>query len=150
MQIVKDQHIIDNTWQPVEDESNLPVGEVVVSLSRWLQEKHQLLHRNAPVAVRLQPNDDVLTLADDVNRLPLIEINFPDFADGRGFSQAWLLRERLHFTGELRAVGAYMPDQVFYLSRVGFNAFIPERFEDLPILLAKLHDFSVKYQLSVQ
>ena len=149
MQIIKDHHIIDNTWQSIDDDVTVPVGDVVVSLTRWQKEKHQLIGRNRAVGVRLQPSDDVLMLADDLKHLELIEINFPDFADGRGFSQAWLLRERLHYTGELRAVGAYMPDQVFYLSRVGINAFVPERFEDMPILLAKLHDFSVKYQISV-
>jgi uncharacterized protein (DUF934 family) len=60
-----------------------------------------------------------------------------------------LLRERFGYNGELRAIGNYMPDQAFYLARVGVNAFQPEKFADLPVMLAKLNAFSVQYQRSV-
>jgi uncharacterized protein (DUF934 family) len=146
MQIIKDKHIVDDTWQMVSDEESLPVGDVCVSLTRWQQEKNQLIHRAGHTGVRLQPTDDVMALADEIKHFNLIVLDFPDFADGRGFSQARLLRERLNYQEELRAVGHYMPDQVFYLSRVGVNAFCPEKFADIPVMLAKLHDFSVSYQ----
>ena len=81
--------------------------------------------------------------------IQLIELDFPDFADGRLFSHAWLLRGRYNYQGEIRATGHYMPDQVFYLSRVGVNAFNPEKVEDLPVVLSHLNDFTVKYQNSI-
>jgi uncharacterized protein (DUF934 family) len=82
-------------------------------------------------------------------KLVLIELYFPELADGRLFSNAWLLRNRYHYSGELRAVGHFLPDQVFYLSCVGVNSFYPENSEDLGATLACLHDFSVNYQPSV-
>jgi uncharacterized protein (DUF934 family) len=149
MQIIKDKHIVDDTWQHISDDDTIPAGDVTLSLARWQQEKHALIHHAGKLGVRLQPDDAVAELADDVTRLDLIELNFADFADGRPFSQAWLLRERLGYSGELRATGHYMPDQAFYLTRVGVNAFYPEKFEDLPVMLAKLNEFSVHYQQSV-
>lgn len=149
MQIIKDQHIVDDMWQFVADDSPLPIGNVCISFARWQQEKHQLVHRTGSLGVRLHASDSVTELADDIKRLGLIELNFSDFADGRVFSQAWLLRERLGYQGELRATGHYMPDQTFYLSRVGVNAFCPEKFADLPIILAKLNEITVNYQKSI-
>lgn len=149
MQIIKDKHIVDDTWQYINDDETIPAGDVTLSLARWQQEKHTLTHHAGRLGVRLHPADVVADLADDVKHLELIELDFTDFADGRPFSQAWLLRERLAYSGELRAAGCYMPDQVFYLARVGVNAFQPEKFEDLPVMLAKLNDFTVSYQRSV-
>lgn len=146
MQIVKDKHIVDDTWQAVADDAALPIGDVTISFARWQKEKHQLIHRTGKLGVRLHPADEVSDLTADLKRLELIELDFPDFADGRSFSQAWLLRERLGYTGEIRATGHYMPDQAFYLSRVGVNAFCPEKFGDLPIILAKINEISVHYQ----
>jgi len=149
MQIIKDKHIVDDTWQYVSDDETIPAGDVTLSLARWQQEKHALIHHAGRLGVRLQSSDAVAELADDLTHFALIELDFADFADGRPFSQAWLLRERLGYGAELRAVGHYMPDQAFYLSRVGVNAFYPEKFEDLPVMLAKLNEFSVHYQRSV-
>lgn len=149
MQIIKDKHIVDDTWQHISDDETIPAGDVTLSLARWQQEKHTLIHRAGQMGVRLNSTDDVAVLADDIKRLALIELVFADFADGRAFSQAWLLRERLGYSGELRAIGNYMPDQTFYLARVGVNAFQPEKFADLPVMLAKLNEFTVHYQRSV-
>lgn len=149
MQLIKDKHIVDDTWQTVDDEQSLPSGNVCVSLARWQAEKNALMQRAGQLGVRLQAADDVAKLSNDLKYLDLIALDFVDFADGRPFSQAWLLRERMAYEGELRAVGHYMPDQAFYLSRVGVNAFCPEKFTDMPVILAKLNDFSVSYQISV-
>ncbi|MBC8392295.1 MAG: DUF934 domain-containing protein, partial [Deltaproteobacteria bacterium] len=82
--------------------------------------------------------------------IQLIELDFPAFTDGRIFSHAWLLRGRYNYQGEIRATGHFMPDQVFYLSRVGVNAFNLEKTEDLPVALSNLNDFSVNYQKSIR
>lgn len=149
MQLIKDKQIIDNTWNHVTDDAELTVGNISVSLARWQQDKAQLLAHDGNIGVRLEPADSVDDIAADLNSLQLIELDFPDFADGRLFSHAWLLRERYDYHGEIRATGHYMNDQVFYLSRVGVNAFSPEKPEDLPIVLSHLNDFTVKYQNSV-
>jgi uncharacterized protein (DUF934 family) len=149
MQLIKDQKIIDNTWNYVADDAQLIAGNISVSLARWKQDKSRLLAHDGDIGVRIGPADSVDDIAADLKNLSLIELDFPDFADGRLFSHAWLLRGRYHYQGEIRATGHYMNDQVFYLSRVGVNAFSPEKTEDLSIVLANLNDFSVKYQNSI-
>lgn len=77
-------------------------------------------------AVRIEPGDDARNLLPHLTRLRLVEVNFPSFADGRGYSAARLLREH-GYTGELRAVGDVLVDQLRYMRRCGFDAFAPER-----------------------
>ena len=149
MQIIKDQQIIDDTWNYVADDAELNAGNISVSLTRWKQDKQQLLTRDGKLGVRIGPADAVDDIAADLKNIQLIELDFPDFADGRLFSHAWLLRGRYDYPGEIRATGHYMTDQVFYLSRVGVNAFSPEKAEDLPVVLSHLNDFTVKYQNSI-
>lgn len=76
-------------------------------------------------AVRLEPGDDARDLIPHLDRLQLIEVNFPVFGDGRGYSAARILREA-GYTGELRAVGDVLVDQLAFLRRCGFDAFAPE------------------------
>jgi uncharacterized protein (DUF934 family) len=149
MQLIKNGQVVEDNWQALGDDAPLADGDVSVSLSRWQQEKPQLLNHNGKLGIRIGAADSVAALADDLDKIALVELDFPDFADGRLFSHAWLLRNRYHYTGEIRAGGNYMPDQVFYLSRVGVNAFIPATPGDLPVELAYLNDYSVKYQASV-
>ncbi|MEF3076501.1 DUF934 domain-containing protein [Methylobacter sp. Wu1] len=148
MQIIKDKQIIDDSWNYISDDAELKAGNISVSLARWNKDKQQLLHHDGKVGVRLEPSDSVDNIAEDLKKIELIELNFPVFADGRAFSHAWLLRNRYQYTGEIRATGHYMPDQVFYLSRVGINAFSLEKTEDLPAALSTLNDFTVIYQKS--
>ena len=149
MQIIKDKQIIDDNWNFVADDAELKTGNISVSLARWKLHKHQLLTHDGMLGVRIGPADSIDDIAPDLNDIQLIELDFPDFADGRLFSHAWLLRGRHGYQGEIRATGHYMPDQVFYLSRVGVNAFYPEKAEDLPVVLSHLHDFTVNYQNSI-
>ena len=149
MQIIKDKHIVDDTWSYVADDAGLKAGDICVSLARWKQDKQQLVVHAGKVGVRIGPADTVDDIAPDLKNIQLIELDFPDFADGRLFSHAWLLRGRYNYQGEIRATGHYMTDQVFYLSRVGVNAFSPEKVEDLLVVLSHLNDFTVKYQNSI-
>jgi len=150
MQLIKDKQIIDNTWQYIADTDELKSGDISVTFARWKRDKQQLLAHNGKLGVRIAALDNVDELADDLEKLQLIELDFSDFADGRSFSQAWLLRGRHHYQGEIRAIGHYIPDQVFYLARVGVNAFSPKVSEELPDIMAKLNDFTVNYQSSIK
>jgi len=76
-------------------------------------------------AVRLEPGDDARNLLPHLARLQLVEVNFPVFGDGRGYSAARILREA-GYAGELRAVGDVLVDQIAYLRRCGFDAFAPD------------------------
>ena len=149
MQIIKDKQIIEDTWSYIEDDAELKAGDVCVSLTRWKKDKLQLLQHAGKIGVRIAPADSVADLADDLKDIQLIDLNFPSFGDGRAFSNAWLLRGRYHYSGEIRASGQCMPDQVYYLSRVGVNAFNFAKEEDLPVALTALNDFTVNYQKSI-
>ncbi len=100
--------------------------------------------------VVLKPADDPATLAPRFGELRAIAIEFPSFTDGRGYSHARLLRERFGWKGELRAVGDVGRDQLLYLSRCGFDAFVLKDASRLEEALAGLDDFSEGYQSSVE
>ena len=149
MQIIKDKQVIDDTFSYVSDDAELKSGNISVSSARWKQDRQQLQTHDGKIGVRIGPADAVDDIAPDLKAIHLVELDFPDFADGRLFSHAWLLRGRYHYEGEIRAIGHYMPDQAFYLSRVGVNAFYPGKAEDLPVVLSHLDDFTVNYQASI-
>ena len=118
-----------DSYQPAADDAALPDGAVLVSLSRFRQDREALLARNTPIGVKLQSHENPELLGDDVNRLSLVALEFPKFRDGRAFSWARLLRTRLGFKGEVRAVGDFLYDQVSYQHRVGFDAWeVPDHF----------------------
>ena len=77
-------------------------------------------------AVRLSPGDDARALLPLLDQLELIEVAFPGFNDGRGYSAAAILREH-GYSGELRAVGDVLVDQISHYHRVGFDAFAPDQ-----------------------
>ena len=77
-------------------------------------------------AVRVEPGDDARALIPHLERLRLVEINFPAFTDGRGNSSARILREA-GYAGELRAVGDVLVDQIGFMRRCGFDAFEPDQ-----------------------
>jgi uncharacterized protein (DUF934 family) len=76
-------------------------------------------------AVRIEPGDDARALLPHLDRIALVEVNFPAWTDGRGYSSARILREA-GFTGEIRAVGDIVIDMLSHLKRCGFDAFAPE------------------------
>lgn len=82
------------------------------------------LGQSNATAVRLEPGDDARTLIAHLDRLALVEIAFPTFRDGRGYSAARILREA-GFVGELRAEGDVLVDQLNVMRRCGFDSFAP-------------------------
>jgi uncharacterized protein (DUF934 family) len=103
--------------------------------------------RTGRLGVRLGPGDAVEELAPLLPRLALIALEFPSPGDGRGYSQARLLRERLDFRGELRAVGAGVrEDQAFLLARCGFDCLEPPAGVDPETLRLALRRYDVAYQ----
>jgi len=128
-------------YAQVGDEAALPEGPVMVSLARFEKEREALLARNTPVGVLLQSEQSPEKLGADVTRLSLVALDFPKFRDGRAFSWARMLRTRLGFTGEIRAVGEFLYDQINYQHRVGFDAWlVPDTFrlEDFTSALAEM------------
>ncbi|HEX7820274.1 MAG TPA: DUF934 domain-containing protein [Sphingobium sp.] len=96
-------------------------------------------------AVRIEPGEDARALLPDLDRLSLVEVNFPAFGDGRGYSAAAILREA-GYTGELRAVGDVLVDQILAMRRCGFDSFAPRAPIDRTVLDAALERYPEVYQ----
>jgi uncharacterized protein (DUF934 family) len=125
MPLIKDGAIVADEWRRLADDEALPDGEpVVVSFKRWQQDRATLIGRNAPIGLALANTDKVEELAaEDLDRLGVVALHFPRFTDGRAYSQARILRERLGYRGELRATGNVLRDQLAFMRRCGFDAF---------------------------
>lgn len=149
MQIIKDSQITNDSWEYKPDDADLGNGDVTISTARLQKQGIELSNRKGKLGVRITPSDSVEGIADFLPDLALVELHFPELNDGRLFSHAWLIRNRYHYTGEIRATGHFIPDQVFYLSRVGVNSFYPANPGHLSATLTSLKDFSVNYQPSV-
>jgi uncharacterized protein (DUF934 family) len=136
-------------WTLVEDTSaELPGGAVIVPLTAWNERREALRARTQPVGVWLAPDDEPETLRADLPYLPLVAVQFPKAADGRGYSTAVLLR-RLGYRGELRAFGDIARDHLFFLTRCGFDAFSLPAPRDPQAALAAFAEFTLRYQGSV-
>ncbi|MDA5193145.1 DUF934 domain-containing protein [Govanella unica] len=147
MQIIKDKAIVDDHWQHVAaDAETIPDGDVILPLALWQARRAELVGRNGGIGVQLEPGDHPEQIAEDLHRFSVVACNFPSFRDGRGYSYARLLRERYGFTGEVRAVGDVLRDQLFYMARCGFNAFEMRPDRSIEDALKAFGDFSVTYQ----
>ena len=118
----------------------LPEREALIPLAQW----------NGEPGVLLGPTDDPASIAGRLDELSVIAIEFPQFTDGRGYSIARLLRERYGYKGEIRAVGEVLRDNLYYLSRCGFDSFALGDKENLEEAIHSLSTFSDGYQASVE
>ncbi|MEP4484752.1 MAG: DUF934 domain-containing protein [Halioglobus sp.] len=139
--LIKDGVLAEDALRPVNADAIEP--DHLLTLEQWLS-----LTDKSRSRVQLEPGDGVTSLLDALAEIEVVAINFPAFTDGRGFSYARELRER-GYTGELRAVGQCIPDQMSYLTRCGFNAFQPDSDAGLAQALENLKDFSEHYQAAI-
>lgn len=157
--IIKGRQIVDDAWQVLtlaEGETPkqvvIPVGKVLVPLAVWLARHDELLqrkHHGDDLGVWLSPADDPAAIAAHVDHFAVVAVEFPGFSDGRGYSTAALLRSRYGYKGELRAIGDVLRDQLFYLARVGFDAFAIRADRSAEDALNGFKDFSEVYQSTV-
>lgn len=147
MPLIKDGAEVENNWVFFDEEGEISYSEggTTLSLPRFLEHAETITAVNSPIGVRLSPEDDPADLVPFLEKLSLIEVNFPKYTDGRGYSQAQLLRRRYGYEGELRAVGHVLTDQIFYMNRSGFDAFETAR-ANLSSVNSALDEFSDVYQ----
>lgn len=141
--LIKEGAIVEDGWLPVDPDATSIGDGQVLSLDQWLNSEDK-----AGRAIMLEPGQGPDPLFEYLQQIPMIAINFPVFTDGRGFSYGRELRER-GFTGELRACGHFIRDQMTYLQRCGFDAFQLADDSQLEDALAGLHDFSESYQAAI-
>ncbi len=151
-QIIRDGSVTEDNWCFAGDKDALNNLEenancIFLDYALWLEVKDSL-NPDKLWGITLNPDQEPSCLADDLQKLSAVALNFSTFMDGRGFSQARELRERYKFEGEIRVVGDFIRDQLFFLKRCGVNAFQFSSDADLHEALASFGDFSNAYQAS--
>ncbi len=138
----------DDSFVAVPDDEDVPgQGDVIVSLKRFLAEGDALA-AGRKVGVVVQAGEAVEDLAYDLAQLAVVALAFPKFRDGRAYSSARVLRERLGFTGEIRAVGDVLREQAQHMVRCGFDAFEPSDGSDPQHWADAAHRYRHAYQRS--
>lgn len=123
--IWRDGRFVADTWTRLAaDAEAFPAGAaVLVPFGLFLAEPERFLAHDGPLGIEAQAGEPVRELAPHLARLSLIALAFPAFSDGRSYSAARLLRERLGYEGELRAVGDVLADQIPFMRRCGITSF---------------------------
>ena len=124
MALLKNGRLTDDTYTDVSASNEIPAtGAVLVSLEQWREHRDALLMHSGKLGVRLASDQKPALIADDLEHFDLVALEFPAFTDGRAYSYARLLRDRYGYTGEVRAVGDVLLEQLNFMQRVGFDAF---------------------------
>lgn len=154
--IIKNDKIVDDAWNvlklaegQIPETVELTNQTVLLPLAVWQARKPEIIARNAPIGIWLDSSEGPEAIAGDLEHFSVIGINFPKFADGRGYSTARLLRERYNYRGEIRAIGDVLQDQLFFMKRCGFDAYAVREDKNIEAALAGLRDFSETYQAAV-
>lgn len=116
----------------------------LLTFADWLN--RDAANADAPVGIVLMPTDDPLALAGRLDGLAVIAVEFAKFSDGRGYSIATLLRSRLGFKGEIRAVGDVLIDQLFAMARCGIDSFALRGDQDVEVAKRAFETFPAVYQ----
>jgi uncharacterized protein (DUF934 family) len=153
--IIRDRAIVADDWAVLRlaegaDPATVtvPEGKVIVPLAVWLAQRDALAGR-APLGVWIGAGERPEVLAGALGAFAVVAVDFPKFSDGRGYSIAYNLRRRLGWTGELRAIGDVLRDNLFAMQRCGFNAFATRPDRSIEDALLGLTVFSETYQGAV-
>lgn len=123
MAIFKGNGFVPDDWRNLaQSEDPPPGGKVILTLPQWQTLRAQV-PSNIPLGLRIEPGQDLASIAPDLSRFVLIALAFPKFTDGRGYSLGHQLRGTYGFMGELRASGEILFDQLQFLARCGFDSF---------------------------
>jgi uncharacterized protein (DUF934 family) len=155
-QIIKGREVVADDWSVLrlaEGEApetvEVPAGKVIVPLKVWQARREALLARAGEIGLWFASDELANTVKDDLDRFAVIAVDFPKFTDGRGYSIAFNLRKRLGYTGELRAIGDVLRDQLFQMHRCGFDAYATRQDRSIHDALKGLTVFSETYQAAV-
>ena len=149
MQVIKHRQIITDDWQRLTDINpgdELPSGKVIIPFAYWQANREKLIALNKKYSVCINGDLETEEVARDLEHFELIALEFPVFKDGRCYTHARLLRERYAYTGELRAVGDVLRDQLFFMERCGIDSFEVRADKNIEDALKAFTEFSVKYQ----
>jgi uncharacterized protein (DUF934 family) len=147
MAVIKNGSLIADTWRHAERREEIDDSTpLFVTLELWQEARDALIARKRPLGLRLRSEQSPDEVADDLGHFSAIALEFPKFTDGRAYSHARILRERHGYSGELRALGNVLRDQLLFMHRCGFDAFEFAAEEPVEVWLDALRSFSVWYQ----
>lgn len=147
--------VVDDDWLVIRDPSFASISTSTAASARRIVPLASVIdsiraHGKGEVdAVWISPDDDFESCIEILKSMQLIAIDFPSFRDGRGYSIATMLRTRHGWTGELRAIGDVLRDQLNYMRRCGFDAFAVRADKDIHDALKSFSHYSVRYQGAV-
>jgi uncharacterized protein (DUF934 family) len=145
--LLRDRQIVADEWLYVAEAAADGSSALIVTFDQWRLEPDTWIARGSRLGVVLSAAHKVEQLAPDIGHFALIAAEFSGPGEGRGYTQARLLRERWNFKGELRATGYVRRDQLFFMARCGFNSFeLPET--DIEDAYTAFSTFSAAYQPS--
>ncbi|MCZ6796906.1 MAG: DUF934 domain-containing protein [Gammaproteobacteria bacterium] len=145
--LISHNKLIEDDWRPIGDDQIIGDGEkVIISLARLRQQWDALARMHLTLAVELEPTAAVDLLVPFLDHLEMVVLHFDTFTDGRAFSQARLLRGRHLFSGDIRAVGDVLCDQLSFMRRCGFNQFQLAVDQDIDLAFRLFADISRHYQ----
>ena len=121
--LLRNGRLVDDDWSYAAEDPSGTAAALILSLAEWRDQRDVWVARGARLGVILQPADRVEQVTADLPLFSLIACSFSGPSEGRGYSQARMLREQWKFSGELRATGYVRRDQLFFLARCGFNSF---------------------------
>lgn len=128
-----------------KDFSGAVTANTLVPMAYFLENTDAVLAADN-VGVWIDSEEQPEDLPESSSALPVIAVNFPKFIDGRGYSIARYIKERLAYKGELRAIGDVLLDQLFFFKRCGFNSFSLRDDVDTQRALEAFKDFAEVYQ----
>ncbi len=156
--VILDRQIVTDNWQYIGDEDSVPdQGDIVVSLDRWKNDQQTMSRHVGRIGVQLNEKTNIEEINISLNHIPLIVIDFPIIDTnkrgyhpvGCGYSQAYLLRSRYGYSGELRAIGdSVARDVLQYMERCGINSFDLAEGKDINDALKAFNEMTVAYQPS--
>jgi len=147
MRLVRGGRVVADDYVRVLDDAPIPDEvPVIVPAARFLADAAELTRRDVPIGVLWPNNRRISELAPYLDQLALVALVFPNFKDGRAYSQARQLREQYNFRGELRATGNILRDQFLFLLRAGFDALEVVKDADAAVFAQAVNRYSVFYQ----
>lgn len=146
MPLVKNAQVVADDFTRIAEDAEIPAdGAVLVPAERLLADP-SILNRAGQTGVIWPNNRDIEEIAPLLARLAAVALVFPIFRDGRAYSQARILRERLGFKGEMRATGQVLRDQFVFMLRAGFDAFEVKKDADAAAFADVAKRYTVFYQ----
>ncbi len=151
-EIIKDRQVITDDWLVIAADQALPADndiDIIVPHAIWQAQRAALEARSGQLGIIIGDGVAVDEIINDLAQFALVAVAFPAFPDGRSYSYARLLRERYNYTGEIRAIGNVLRDQLAYMERCGINAFQLESGRNIQDALNAFNEFSVAYQPAI-